>query len=125
MKWDGVAELDEMRVFMRVAEFGSFAAAAEDLRRTPTAISKLMGRLEERLGVQLLTRTTRRLSLVEEGETFLRRCREILAALKMRRRKSAGPAGNYRAVSRSMRGRVSAGINWLLSSPNFSPRTRR
>lgn len=67
MEWDAVAELDEMRVFVRVVELGSFAAAAEDLRRTPSAISKLIGRLESRLGVQLLTRTTRRLSLVEEG----------------------------------------------------------
>ena len=62
-----MAELDEMRVFVRVVELSSFAAAGEDLRRTPSAISKLMGRLEARLGVQLLTRTTRRLSLVEEG----------------------------------------------------------
>ena len=77
-----MSELDEMRVFVRVVELGSFAAAAEDFRRTPSAISKLIGRLEARLGVQLLTRTTRQLSLVKEGEIYLLRCREILAAIE-------------------------------------------
>lgn len=77
-----MSELDEMRVFVRVVELGSFAAAAEDLRRSPSAISKLINRLESRLGVQLLARTTRRLSLVEEGQTYLLRCREILAAVE-------------------------------------------
>lgn len=82
MNYHPMSELDEMRVFVRVVELGSFAAAAEDLRRTPSAISKLISRLEVRLGVQLLTRTTRRLSLVEEGRTYLLRCREILSAVE-------------------------------------------
>lgn len=71
----------EMGVFERVAERGSFARAAEDAGLTASAVSKLITRLEQRLGVRLVTRTTRRLVLTSEGETFLRRSREILAAI--------------------------------------------
>jgi DNA-binding transcriptional LysR family regulator len=71
----------EMGVFERVAERGSFAGAAQDTGLTPSAVSKLVTRLEQRLGVRLLTRTTRRLVLTSEGETFLGRSREILAAI--------------------------------------------
>ena len=56
-------------MFVRVVEHGSFAAAAEDLSLTPSALSKLVTRIEDRLGVRLLTRTTRRLVLTAEGET--------------------------------------------------------
>lgn len=71
----------EMGVFERVAERGSFASAAQDSGLTASAISKLVTRLEQRLGVRLITRTTRRLVLTSEGETFVRRSREILAAI--------------------------------------------
>ncbi len=71
----------EMGVFERVAERGSFAGAAKDTGLTPSAVSKLVSRLEQRLGVRLVTRTTRRLALTSEGEAFLRRSREILAAI--------------------------------------------
>jgi DNA-binding transcriptional LysR family regulator len=71
----------EMGVFERVAERGSFAGAAQDTGLTASAVSKLVTRLEQRLGVRLITRTTRRLVLTSEGETFLRRSREILAAI--------------------------------------------
>jgi DNA-binding transcriptional LysR family regulator len=71
----------EMGVFERVAERGSFAGAAQDTGLTPSAVSKLVTRLEQRLGVRLVTRTTRRLALTSEGETFLKRSREILAAI--------------------------------------------
>lgn len=72
----------EMGVFERVAERGSFAGAAQDTGLTASAVSKLVTRLEQRLGVRLITRTTRRLALTSEGETFLRRSREILAAIE-------------------------------------------
>jgi DNA-binding transcriptional LysR family regulator len=72
----------EMRVFARVVERGSFSAAADDLGITPSAVSKLIARLEERLAVRLLHRTTRRLALTPEGETYHLRARDILAAIE-------------------------------------------
>jgi DNA-binding transcriptional LysR family regulator len=72
----------EMNAFVRVAERGSFAVAATDLGLTPSALSKLVTRIEDRLGVRLLTRTTRKLALTAEGELFVARSREILASIE-------------------------------------------
>lgn len=69
----------EMMVFAKVVEEGSFSAAARSLKLTPSAVSKQIGRLEDRLGVRLLNRTTRRLSATEEGAAFFQRCSRILA----------------------------------------------
>ena len=71
----------EMTAFVRAVETGGFSAAARGLGLTPSALSKLVGRLEDRLGVRLLHRTTRRLQLTAEGETFFNRARPILTAL--------------------------------------------
>jgi DNA-binding transcriptional LysR family regulator len=71
-----------MGVFARVVDRGSFAAAADDLGLSPSAVSKLMTRLESRLGVRLLDRTTRRLALTAEGEVFLDRSLRILDAIE-------------------------------------------
>src|SRR5215470_18260731 len=73
---------DEMRIFRRVVERGSFAGAAEDMGLSPSAVSKLITRLEHRLGVRLINRTTRRLALTHEGEIYLERSREILRAIE-------------------------------------------
>ena len=69
----------DLRVFVRVMDRGSFSSAASDLGLTPSAVSKLMSRLEDRLGVRLLERSTRSLALTPEGETFLARARRIVA----------------------------------------------
>ena len=71
-----------MTVFARAVDRGSFAAAADDLGLSPSAVSKLVTRLESRLGVRLLDRTTRRLALTAEGEVFLDRSRKILDAIE-------------------------------------------
>jgi DNA-binding transcriptional LysR family regulator len=73
---------NEMNIFTRVVDRGSFAAAADDLGLSPSAVSKLVTRLESRLGVRLLNRTTRRLALTAEGEVFLDRSRKILDAIE-------------------------------------------
>lgn len=67
-----------MNAFARIVDLGSFAKAAKDLRVTPSALSKLVSRLEDRLGVRLLTRTTRRLALTSEGSLYLERARDVL-----------------------------------------------
>ncbi len=72
----------QMEVFVRVADTGGFSAAARTLRLTPSAVSKLIGRLEDRLGVRLFHRTTRSLSLTEEGRSFYERCVGILGEIE-------------------------------------------
>jgi DNA-binding transcriptional LysR family regulator len=69
----------EMTAFVRSVEGGGFSAAARELGLTPSALSKLVTRLEDRLGARLLQRTTRRLQLTPEGEAFYVRSRRILA----------------------------------------------
>lgn len=72
----------DLRVFVRVMDRGNFSLAANDLGITPSAVSKLVSRLEDRLGVRLLERSTRRLALTPEGETFLSRARRIIADIE-------------------------------------------
>ncbi|HLT76282.1 MAG TPA: LysR family transcriptional regulator [Ferrovibrio sp.] len=74
-----MSRLADMEVFVAVAEAGSFTAAADGLRITPSAVSKVIGRLEDRLGTRLLHRTTRRVSLTPEGRAYLDQVRQILA----------------------------------------------
>lgn len=71
----------EMTAFVRAVETGGFSTAARDLGLTPSALSKLVTRLENRLGARLLHRTTRRLQLTAEGEAFYAKARPILAAM--------------------------------------------
>ena len=68
----------EMQVFVRVVEAGSFSEAARLLRMTPSTVSKLISRVEERLGVRLVERSTRRLSLTTEGQIFYERSQSLL-----------------------------------------------
>lgn len=72
----------DMAAFVRAVERGGFSAAARDLGLTPSAISKLVTRIEDRLGVRLLNRTTRRLALTPEGEAFFHRAQRILADIE-------------------------------------------
>lgn len=71
-----------MQVFVRVVEKGSFSAAAEDFRISPTMVGKHVVYLEERLGARLLNRTTRRQSLTEVGSVYYERCKLALAEVE-------------------------------------------
>jgi DNA-binding transcriptional LysR family regulator len=71
----------EMQTFSAVVDAGSFVKAAEVLGLPKAAMSRYVGELETRLGVRLLQRTTRRLSLTEEGQVFYARCKELLASV--------------------------------------------
>jgi DNA-binding transcriptional LysR family regulator len=71
-------KFQQMRAFVAVVDSGSFVRAADALRLSKTAVSRLVGDLEARVGTRLLHRTTRRLSLTPEGEVFHERCRQVL-----------------------------------------------
>ncbi len=71
----------EMLVFVTVAEQGSLSAAARALGLTPSAVSRIIARTEQRLGTRLLLRTTRALTFTAEGEAYMRGARRILADL--------------------------------------------
>jgi DNA-binding transcriptional LysR family regulator len=72
----------EMSVFTEVAKLGSFSAAARRLQLSPSAVSKLITRMEQRLDARLFNRSTRKLSLTEGGQKFYARCEEILAEVE-------------------------------------------
>ncbi|MDP9899613.1 LysR family transcriptional regulator [Variovorax ginsengisoli] len=92
--------LPEMVTFTRVAELGSFSAAADQLGMTPSAASRQVRRLEQSLGVQLLLRTTRQLRLTEAGVEALARCSELVAAaqatMEIGQQHAAAPRGRVR-----------------------------
>ncbi len=70
-----------MKSFVRTVETGSFSAVARELNTTQPTISKQIAALEEYLDVQLLVRSTRKVSLTDEGERFYEHCQHVLAAL--------------------------------------------
>lgn len=74
-------KLNAMSVFVRVIERGSFTAVARELQTSQPNISKLIRGLETTLGGTLITRSTRQLSLTDEGLRYYEHCREILAAV--------------------------------------------
>ncbi|MGK0685797.1 LysR substrate-binding domain-containing protein [Serratia marcescens] len=76
------SDLSALPAFVAVAEGGSFAAAAEKLHLTRSAVSKIVSRLEARLGVMLFMRTTRSLSLTDEGALYYEHCRQALANIQ-------------------------------------------
>lgn len=75
----GMDPLDGIAAFARVVDCGSFSAAAQRLGLSKSAVSAHVQRLEQRLGVRLLNRTTRRLSVTEAGAAYYRHCARILA----------------------------------------------
>lgn len=77
-----MSRLFEAEVFVIVVEEGSFTAAARRLGITKSYASKLVMRLEERLGVRLVQRTTRRLTLTEPGRAYYERCTEVMQTLE-------------------------------------------
>jgi DNA-binding transcriptional LysR family regulator len=77
-----VAKFQEMASFVSVVNEGSFIRAADASGLSKAAISRHLNDLEHRLGVRLLHRTTRRLSLTPEGQAFYARCREVLASVE-------------------------------------------
>ena len=65
-----LTDTQELLAFQAVAKHASYARAAEELGLSPSGVSRIVSRLEERLGARLLHRTTRKLSLTEAGAAF-------------------------------------------------------
>jgi LysR family transcriptional regulator, transcriptional activator for dmlA len=84
------AASQEMQFFSVLMRCGSLAAAARELQVSPPAVSKRLAALEARLGVTLLHRTTRRLALTHEGETYLASARRILGEIETLERELQG-----------------------------------
>src|SRR6476646_5269349 len=75
-------QMTSLAVFTRVVETGGFSAAARRLEMSTTMVSKHVQALEDRLGVRLLNRTTRKVSVTEIGRVYYDRCIQILADLE-------------------------------------------
>lgn len=71
--------LDELQVFLAILDAGSMAAAARKLRRSPPAVTRLLGTLEQRLGARLIERSTRSLTATDAGLRFAQQARRVLA----------------------------------------------
>lgn len=91
--------LDEIRAFAAVADARSFTQGARKLDVSGAQVSKLVARLENRLGARLLNRTTRDVSLTDTGQAYLERARDLLEnfdALESSVRDQSGPSGNLK-----------------------------
>ena len=102
--------IDAIAVFIAVADHGSFAAAARRLGRSPASVTRAVADLESRLGVRLLTRTTRAVSTTEAGQRFLGGAKRVLADLDEIERAAAGqgtaPRGELRLTAPILFGRL-------------------
>jgi DNA-binding transcriptional LysR family regulator len=74
-------QLSTIALFCKAAELGSFTASANALGLTPAAVSRGVGRLEERLGIKLFRRTTRSMSLTDDGRLYFEQCRAAIAQI--------------------------------------------
>lgn len=101
--------LPDMAVFVRVVDCASFSGAARTLNLTPSAVSRMISRLEQALGMRLLERTTRQLRLSEHGKEIYILCKEMLAsaqaAVDLAQQAAAQPVGTLRVSAPKAFGR--------------------
>lgn len=118
--------LARLAAFVAVAEAGSFTAAAERLNTTKSAVSQAVAVLERELGAQLLQRSTRKLAITEEGESFLTDCRALLAdaetVMERARTGRAQPSGILRLTS--TQGMASMVAGWIATYRERYPAMR-
>lgn len=93
-------KLGTIEMFCKAAELANFTAAAEALGVTAPAVSRAIGRLEERLGLRLFARTTRRVRLTEEGRDYFEECRRALSQIEEAERAVASRLGVPRGLLR-------------------------
>ena len=120
--WGGISlekitNLFDYEIFARVIKAGSLSAAARELHSSPAMISKRLTRLEERLGVRLLQRTTRRLTPTQVGQSFFERVVAVLAAVE--------DAENFAAVdSEKPRGILKVSLPTAFGRLHVAPRLK-
>jgi DNA-binding transcriptional LysR family regulator len=107
-------DLNEVLVFVRVAQAGSFTAAATQLGIPKSTVSRRVAKLEERLKSRLLQRTTRQLSLTTDGRAYYEHCARIVEELEEAERALSGLQGTARGTLR-----VTAGVNCGPLGPVF------
>ncbi|HQU25292.1 MAG TPA: LysR family transcriptional regulator [Acidiphilium sp.] len=102
--------LEAMRIFVSVATQGSFTEAARRMRLSPSVVTRSVARIEERLGIMLLNRTTRSVQLTERGQIYLEDCKRILEDFEMAERRVRGedakPRGTLRVTAPVLFGRL-------------------
>ncbi|MCC7486375.1 MAG: LysR family transcriptional regulator [Burkholderiales bacterium] len=108
-------KLQAMTAFVRVAESGSFTAAAAQLGISVSAVAKAVARLEEELSAQLLARSTRRMSLNDDGRKFYARCQQILNDIE-------DAEASVRSAGETPRGRLRMALPVLFGRLTFLPR---
>jgi len=104
---------DTITAFIAVADEGGFAPAARTLGLSPSAVTRLVAALEERLGIRLLQRTTRSVTLTDAGTRYLLRARQVLGDLteaeEMAQAERATPAGRFVVSAPAIFGRMHVG----------------
>ncbi|WP_429299042.1 LysR family transcriptional regulator [Paraburkholderia sp. GAS199] len=105
-----MSALGGLEVFVHTARTRSFAATGRELGISPSAISKSISRLEERVGVRLFQRSTRSICLTSEGEVFLERCRRIFGEIQ-------AAEDELSAMTRHPRGRLRVGLSLSAGLP--------
>ncbi|MET0436677.1 MAG: LysR family transcriptional regulator [Devosia sp.] len=106
---DGVDRARALEIFTAVVDLGSFSAAGRQFGLTPSAVSRTIDRIETRLGVRLLLRSTRTLTLTAEGRSYLQAARRILADLNDAEQQIAdqgAPRGRFRVNAAQSHGRL-------------------
>jgi DNA-binding transcriptional LysR family regulator len=109
--------LAEMQIFVATVEQSGFSSAARALDMTPSAVSKQIRRLEDRLGVQLFNRTTRRISLTEAGRRYYQHCDRILAEV-------AAAEEEVSALQQGVRGQLRISVTAAFARVVVVPRLR-
>lgn len=108
-------QLDELRIFARVAELASFTGAADQLGLAKGRISAAVRQLEASVGSRLLERTTRQVKLTPDGEQFLERCKELLADAEQLQ-------AMFQPATSGLRGRLRIDLPSLLAREVIIPR---
>jgi DNA-binding transcriptional LysR family regulator len=109
-----IDSLHALRLFVRVARTGSFSRAGRELGLSQPSVSRIVAQLEEEIGVQLFTRTTRALNLTEAGTDYLARLEPILAALDEAEHAARGTG--------ELRGKLRIGVSSSLAVRELIPR---